>query len=143
MLLTPFGEIVIICDGKEVFYDAKQHKYNNRSLTTPVDTCYRISDLSAKESIICLVKNLDKSIKNTGGSGENYLDSEFINDNCILTIGVQDEHPSYDVGRLYNGLKINILKPVDDITFGIAWVNDYTGKDDIRTWLAADPTLDK
>ena len=29
MLLTPFGEIVIICDGKEVFYDAKQHKYNN------------------------------------------------------------------------------------------------------------------
>ena len=142
MLVTPFGKIIIICDGKEVSYNAQKHKFENRNFTTLVEDCYRIGNLCATKSIICIVDHLDTSIKNTGGSGEKYLDSEFVKDQCILTIGVEDEYPSYDVERLYNGLKINILKPVDDFTFGIAWVNDYAGKDDIRTWLAADPTLD-
>ena len=33
--------------------------------------------------------------------------------------------------------------PVPEIVFGIAWATNYDGADDVRTWFAADPTLDK
>lgn len=71
MIITPFGKILIICDGKEITYTAYNHKFENKHFSTPIKECYRITNLRAKESIICLVDQLDCSIMNTGGSGEN------------------------------------------------------------------------
>ena len=68
--------------------------------------------------------------------------AEFIKDNTILTIGMEDENPAFESVRIGTGLQYNLLQPVDKVVFGIAWATDYEGADDVRTWYAADPTLD-
>ena len=94
-------------------------------------------------SIRCEVELKDTAIRNTGASGQNYTDAEFIFGTTILTIGAEDENPAFETVRTEFGMEYRILSSASEVVFGIAWATDYEGSSDCRTWFAADPTLDK
>lgn len=143
MLITPFGKIKVYVDGACVDYKATEYSFNRHPCKDRTVTgCYRIEiDTHSRSDITCVVE-LTEPIPNTGSSGERYIDAEFIKDNTILTIGMEDENPFYESVRIKNGLQYKMLQPVDAVVFGIAWATDYEGINDVRTWYAADPTLD-
>lgn len=58
-----------------------------------------------------------------------------------LVIGIEDENLLFDSKRVEYGMEYNIKDKVDEVVFGIAWTTDYEGKDDVRVWFAADPTV--
>ena len=142
MLTTPLGAIKIYVDGICIDYKAAEHIFDRYPCKDkPIAGCYRIEiDMHGRKSVSCIIEILDP-IENSGGSGERYLDAEFIKGNTILTIGMEDEHPAFESDRLENGLEYQLLQPVDKVVFGIAWATDYDGVDDVRTWYAADPTI--
>ena len=143
MLITPIGKIKVYVDGACVDYKATEYSLNRHPCKDRTVTgCYRIEiDTHGRSDITCVVE-LTEPIPNTGSSGERYIDAEFIKDNTILTIGMEDENPFYESVRIKNGLQYKMLQPVDAVVFGIAWATDYEGINDVRTWSAADPTLD-
>ena len=143
MLITPLGTIKIYADSVCIDYKATEYDFNRHPCKDkPVVGCYRIEiDTHSRNDIACVVE-LTEPIPNTGASGENYIDAEFIKNDTILTIGMEDENPAFESVRIGTGLQYNLLQPVDKVVFGIAWATDYEGADDVRTWYAADPTLD-
>ena len=143
ILTTPLGNIKVYVDGICVDYKANEYSFNRHPCKErPVVGCYRIEIDTHGRSDIAYVAELTEDISNTGSSGENYIDAEFIKDNIILTIGMEDENPAYESVSIENGLRYHLIKPVNKVVFGIAWATDYDGADDVRTWYAADPTLD-
>jgi len=94
-------------------------------------------------SIRCEVELKDTAIRNTGASGQNYADAEFVSSTTLLTIGAEDENPAFETIRTKLGMEYRIRGSVSEVVFGIAWATDYKGLSDCRTWYAADPTLDK
>ena len=143
MLLTPFGQIKIFADGVPQDYEAIIHTYDSGPVKGhPIAGCYRIR-ISAEghRSIRCEVELEDASICNTGASGQNYADAEFISGTTILTIGAEDENPAFETVRTRQGMEYRIHGAVAEVVFGIAWATDYEGLSDCRTWYAADPTL--
>ncbi len=142
MLTTPLGKIKVYADGICIDYNATEYDFNRPPCKDkPVAGCYRI-DINAqgRNAISCVVE-LIEPIPNTGASGEKYIDAEFIKDDTILTIGMEDENPAYESVRMEYGLQYNLLQSVDKVVFGIAWATDYEGIYDVRTWYAADPTI--
>lgn len=142
MLITPLGKIKVYADGACVDYKVTEYSFNRHPCKDrPVAGCYRIEiDTHGRSDIACVVE-LTEPIPNTGSSGENYIDAEFIKDDTILTIGMEDENPAYESVRIETGLQYKLFQPVDKVVFGIAWATDYEGADDVRTWYAADPTI--
>lgn len=141
MLQTPFGPIRIIADSVSVAYEPIPHICASRSVSQkPLAGCYRIT-LPAKghEVIFCKVDWCCDPIPNTGDSGERYLCAEFIHGRTILTIGIEAENPALESLRCDDGMAYRILRPVPEVTFGVAWATDHEDGD-VRTWLAADPT---
>lgn len=104
MLMTPLGEIKIYVDGICVDFEATEYDFDRFPCKDkPIAGCYRIEvDAQEKGSIACVVELLD-TIYNSGGSGERYLDAEFIKGNTILTIGMDDENPAFESVRLEHG----------------------------------------
>jgi len=98
---------------------------------------YHGSDRSISGNPLCCDWNCTP-IENTGASGERYRDAQFIRENNILTIGVEDENPVFDTERYPDGMGYILRERVESVTFGVAWADDYTDGD-VRTWLAADP----
>lgn len=142
MLMTPLGKIKVYADGVCIDYNATEYDFNRPPCKDrPVAGCYRIEINARGRNTIACVVELVNPILNTGGSGEKYIDAEFIKEDTILTIGIEDENPAFESVHLENGLQYELLQPVDKVVFGIAWAIDYEGADDIRTWYAADPTL--
>lgn len=142
MLTTPLGKIKVYADGVCIDYKATEYDFNRPPCKDkPVAGCYRIEiDTHDRKDLACVVE-LTEPIPNTGASGEKYIDAEFIKDDTILTIGMEDENPVFESIRIENGLQYKLLQPVDKIVFGIAWATDYKGANDVRTWYAADPTI--
>ena len=142
MLITPLGTIKIYADGVCIDYKATEYDFNRHPCKDkPVVGCYRIEiDTHSRNDIACVVE-LTEPIPNTGASGENCIDAEFIKNDTILTIGMEDENSAYESVRIETGLQYKLLQPVDKVVFGIAWATDYEGADDVRTWYAADPTI--
>ena len=140
MLTTPFGQIKIIADGHEIAYVAVPYECPVKSVKLqPLTGSYRITVPSwAHREIRCVVDWNCTPIENTGASGERYRDAQFIRENNILTIGVEDENPAFDTERYPDGMGYILCERVESVTFGIAWADDYTDGD-VRTWLAADP----
>lgn len=138
-LQTPFGEIVIWADGKPLTYKAvpKQNRYASE--------CYRIFVPSeGYTEISCVLMARDAHLLGEHSSGEGYLCIEFIRDSKKLTIGMAVDEaalPKYKSKVIENGLSYGDITHIELLTFGIAWVYDHT-ENDVRTWYAADPTLD-
>lgn len=145
MLFTPFGPIKVFVDGTELDYGATLFTYDRPPVKVhPIAGCYRIhAPVGEHRSIRCEVELSDTSIVNTGASGERYMDAEFISDSLILTIGAEDENPAFETVRTEFGMEYRILSSISEVVFGIAWVTDYEGASDCRTWYAADPILDR
>ena len=140
MLTTPFGRIKIIADGQEITYKPVPYQSNVKSIREqPLIGSYRITVPAwAYREIRCVVEWNCTPIENTGSSGERYRDAEFIYGSDILTIGVEDENPAFDTERYPAGMGYILREPVESVTFGVAWADDYSDGDR-RTWLAADP----
>lgn len=143
MLTTPLGSIKVYADDICIEYKATEYDFNRPPCKDkPVAGCYRIEiDTSGRKTISCVVELTAPEIRNTGDSGQDYLNAEFIKDDTVLTIGMEDENPAFEPVRIENGLQYNLLQHVAKVVFGIAWATDYEGADDVRTWFAADPTL--
>jgi len=142
MLSTPLGNIIISADGKPLDYKAIPFSFNRPPVSEhPSAGCFRIH-IAAKDfcTISCILEYNNPAIKNSGDSGEKYLNAEFILGNIILHIGMEDENPAFESVRLSNGLEYRLLTQINEVVFGIAWTNDYH-KYDVRTWFAADPTI--
>lgn len=143
MIISPLGNINVYADGVCIDYKATEYDFNRHPCKDrPVAGCYRIEIDTHDRTVLACVVELTEPIPNTGSSGENYIDAEFIKDDTILTIGMEDDNPAFESVRVENGLRYKLLHPVDKVVFGIAWAIDYEGADDVRTWYAADPTLD-
>lgn len=144
MLTTPLGKILVYADGVCIDYTAVEYDFHRPPCQDrPVAGCYRIEiGAQGRKEIACVAEPVDPDIGNTGDSGQDYLNSEFIMGSTILTIGMEDENPAFESIRTERGLQYNLLQPVDRVVFGIAWATDYEGTYDVRTWYAADPTLD-
>jgi len=142
MLVTPLGKIIISIDGKPTEYTAVPFIYKRPPVSLqPIDGCFRIRiDAKNATSVSCTIELNNPDITNTGASGERYLNAEFISQNTVLHIGMEDENPNYDSVRLANGLEYRINGEVDEVVFGIAWATDHH-EYDLRTWFAADPTI--
>ena len=144
MLATPLGQIRVYADGVCIDYKATEYDFNRPPCKDkPVAGCYRIEVDAEGRKVICCVVELITSIRNTGASGEKYMDAEFIKGDTILTIGIEDESLAFESVRLDYGMEYRLLQPIDTVVFGIAWATDYEGSSDCRTWYAADPTLDQ
>lgn len=144
MLATPLGQIRIYADGVCIDGRAAEYVFDRPPCKDkPVAGCYRIQvDAGGRNAISC-VAELVVPVRNTGASGENYMDAEFIRGDTILTIGAEDGNPAFESVRLESGVEYRLLQPMDTVVFGIAWATDYQGASDCRTWYAADPTLDR
>lgn len=144
MLVTPLGVISIYADGVPADFEASEYLFDRHPCKEkPIAGCYRIEvDARGRSTVSCTIELYDQSLKNTGDSGQDYLNAEFISGNSILTIGMEDDNPAFESIRTRYGLQCNILQPIKKVVFGIAWATDYEGSDDVRTWYAADPTLD-
>ena len=138
-LQTPLGEITVLADGLPVAYTAvqKQNRYTSE--------CYRIYVPSNGYSeIACVLLSQDTDLRGEASSGEGYLCMEFINESTKLSIGMAVDEaatPKYKSEVIENGLAYGDISHIEPLIFGIAWVCDYT-ENDVRTWYAADPTLD-
>ncbi len=143
MLSTPFGNIKVFADGTEIEYEAKWFEYIKPPVKDkPLAGCYRIH-IPVKNycSIRCVLELENESVDVSGSSGERYLCREFCDGSVMLAIGVEDENPEFEAKRVKNGMEYHINGKVEKVAFGIAWATDYVGKDDVRVWFAADPTV--
>lgn len=142
-ITTPFGPINVFADDVALAYTAIVHTFDRPPVKEhPIAGCFRIRvPVGSHRSIRCEVGLENTSIPNTGGSGEDYADAEFIFDTTILTIGAEDENPAFDTIRTKHGMEYRIHGCASEVVFGIAWTTDYEGASDCRTWFAADPTL--
>lgn len=143
MLETPFGKIKIYADGIDVSYEVKSFDYIKPPvIDKPIAGCYRIHIPVKNYQVIQCVLNLKNgNIDINGSSGERYLCREFVKNSIMLVIGTEDENPSFESGRVENGMEYCIINRIDEVVFGIAWATDYEGPDDVRVWFAADPTV--
>ena len=146
MLDTPLGKIRILKNKKEVDYIALAHSIDFHAIKEkPLAGCYRINiDFKQNDTISCeLIStyNLEKD----NSSGEDYACKTFSKDNIELSIGAYDKIDSSNTCTceyIENGLLFeNLTYDTNKIVFGISWVLDLY-PDDIRTWIASDPTLD-
>ena len=144
MLKIPLGTIDVYVDGVPVDFEASEYLFDRPPCKEkPVAGCYRIEvDARGRSTVSCAIELYDPSLQNTGDSGQDYLNAEFIIGNTILTIGMEDDNPAFESIRTRYGLQCSILQPIGKVVFGIAWATDYEGTEDVRTWYAADPTLD-
>ena len=143
MLKTPFGTIKVFADDTEIEYEAKCFEYIKPPVKDkPLAGCYRIY-IPVKNycSIRCVLEIENESVDESGSSGERYLCREFCDGSVMLAIGAEDENPAFEVECEKNSMEYHISGKVEKVTFGIAWATDYAGKDDVRVWFAADPTV--
>ncbi len=138
-LQTPFGEIVVLADGQPLVYTAIS-KQDER-----VSACYRVRIPTENHAeIACVLLPDDKSVLGDASFGEGYLCMEFIRHSTELTIGMavdESSAPSFSSETIENGLVYRHVTNVESLVFGIAWLHDHS-EHDVRTWYAADPTLD-
>ena len=148
MLKTPFGEIKIFKNRKEIEYVAELYTVDiDEVKENHLAGCYRITiDFEENDTIICQLfsDNSLIGLKSACETGEDYICCHIEKDNTKLTIGTVDTINNMEfVGLcLQNGLILpNLPKgKTKNVVFGISWVNDLSGECDVRTYLASDPT---
>ena len=140
---TPLGKINILVDGVATNFEAKLFDYIKPPVKDkPIAGCYRIHiPVENYRSIQCVLELANGSVDVSGSSGERYLCREFVDGTTMLAIGIEDENPAFESGRVENGMEYRIIDRIDEVVFGIAWTTDYEGTDDVRVWFAADPTV--
>ena len=144
---TPLGKLNIYVDGNLINYLPIKIRYEHPSCKDkPIAACYRIYGNISKECQVKCVIETTEDVEYSPESGEEYICTTLTKDNIMLTIGTKDpsygEIKNYIVKHTENGLVFTDFSGKNEIIIGVAWVND-TDEWDVRTWYAADPTLDK
>lgn len=52
-----------------------------------------------------------------------------------------DEDKRFDTIVIKNGVEYELFEEIDMVVIGIAWVTDFKGDEEWRTWYGADPSL--
>ncbi len=106
----------------------------------------------AEHTISCKIKNHTPSPLDGPESGENLELYSFYKNGAKLSLGMEGDSGyindkrlaafDYDTEYLDDGVQYCILAitKTEKYVFGVAWINKVTEKNDIQTWLAADPT---
>lgn len=169
-LVTPFGEISILIDGREVPYTALKGK-GIEDLCPDVLGRFQIEVEfvpDGKAHTIACVFAPTCSYERGHESGEHLECQGFYNDNRFkMSIGTTDGFPyafaayafsgidistdDYDTDYLENGMAYLILPDtkIREYTFGISWIDDvgwndpfgYRNEREVQTWYGADPNL--
>lgn len=164
-LITPFGEIKILIDGKETSYIAEECRKLN-TLCPHVLGRYQITvqfTPDGKEHTIACVFQPICSYEKTPESGERLECQSFYNNQRFkLSIGLEceagyiegvrfSEKYDYDADYLENGMRylIETNTKTERYVFGIAWIDNVGWDDpiddnndrDIETWYGADSIL--
>lgn len=160
---TPFGEVVILIDGKEMPYTVVEREKDNSF--KDVLGCYIISvpfrPDGKEHEIRCVIPDI-QYVESGPESGENIECQSFYNSRGEkLSICVECETGylpdgrrwsdkyDYDAEYLENGMSYRVLeKTVEcEYVFGIAWIDkifdeaeEIDHDRDVQTWLAADFT---
>ena len=140
VFMTPLGEICVYRDGVLSDFEIVPHDCKIKSVQeNPVTGCYKVT-VSAEncQEISCVISLNDSQVARRTDSGENYRCAEFIKDDVIVTVGAEDDNPSFDTSPVDCGMACRINDPVRKVTFGLAWDCNHEGQFDIRTYLAAD-----
>lgn len=137
---TPFGPIRMLVDGEVISCTAAVHSFDHPLVRErPLAGCYRVRVSGGEgQEISCVLKGAADGL---GSSGEGYQAAEFFRGNRVLTIGAETDREDRLVRAESDGITLRLLGD-GEVVFGIAWVEDYAGSGDVRTWFAADPTLD-
>ena len=164
-LITPFGEINILIDGKPVSYSAQEGEKID-TLCPHVLGRYQILVTlipDGKEHRVACMFEPACLYERTPESGERLECQSFYNDHRFkMSIGLECEagyiggvraSDEYDYDALYleNGMEflVETYTKTKKYVFGIAWIDNVGWEDhiddnngrDSETWYGADPTL--
>lgn len=164
-LLTPFGEIKILVDGKPIPYVAQRGR-NLEGMCPHVLGRYQIAihfTPDGENHTLACIFETGLSYERTPESGDRLECQSFYNDcGFKMSIGLECESGymgnvrfsdryDYDVEYLKNGMTFLIDRntKTKHYVFGISWIdnvvwNDHTEdkrKRDVETWFGADPTI--
>lgn len=101
MISTPFGPIKLYADGVALEYEAVAHDYGRPPVKGhAIARCYRIHvPVGTHRSVRCELLFSTAPIRNTGDSGQEYLNAEFEKETINLRIGAEDENPAFETVR--------------------------------------------
>lgn len=138
--MTPFGPVCIVSDGQRVDLQPEPHRFDGpMTREKPLDGCCRIR-VKGGRTVRCFLEN--SGTRGMDSSGEGYQAVEFTDGCRNLTIGTEADRPDLEVRPGPGGIEVTVLGDAMEVVFGIAWTLRYEGASDVRTWFAADPTLD-
>ena len=145
MLCTPFGPLRVTVDGVPAAYTAEPHVYPHPPvLGHPLAGCWRIR-IPAKGAKYIRLELLpdDETLRGSGTSGEDFLGVEFERGELQMTLGAWDDDADarYETTCDAYGVQMALLGQLDSVVFGVAWADDFAPSD-VRTWYAADPSMD-
>ncbi len=151
MLKTPFGNIRIFLDKKEVEFNFSKIQNSKSFLKTET---YSLKYEFKKEKVDKINKHFLKCILETDFEYESYVESgerleaiSFEINNGKLTIGTTSglsmaefdgNNNDFDVEYLKNGIEIVIFKETvsQEFCFGISFLENMNLENEIQTWLA-------
>lgn len=145
MLCTPFGPLRVTVDGAPAAYTAEPHVYPHPPvLGHPLAGCWRIRipAKGAKRIRLELLSD-DETLRGCCTSGEDFLGVEFERGALQMTLGAWDDDADarYETTCDAYGVQMALLGQLDSVVFGVAWADDFAPSD-VRTWYAADPSMD-
>ena len=165
-LKTPFGDIVILIDGKPVPYTARKGSIDEvlwPDIVNRFQIVVRFKPDNKKHTISCVFDS-NCSFKSFPEGGERLECQSFYNDQRYkMSIGIEciagyycdgtrvsDEY-DYDADYLENGMSYLIFPntQTERYVFGIAWIDNVGWDDpiddendrDVETWFVADPSF--
>ena len=148
MLKTPLGEIIVSIDDTETEYTAVTAALDHRcdKLNGRYYICMELENDGKPHTITCSISGYTPTEKDGAEDGEDLLLMSFYNGNTKLSIGVEFDYCGkfdYEAIHLQDGMQFRVLPQTKTkyYVFGIAWVNNCNDKNEIQTWLGADPTL--
>ena len=148
MIEANIGNINILINGHNLDYS--WFELPNKGNQFNVDGRFRIvvDNIPDKEETVidCILQNQNNvPINGYAEPGEDLALISFMISNMKLSIGVQGDIPGVFYDYLYDRLRIRVteIASISRFDIFIAWITmDNIEKEEIYTWLAADPTAE-
>ena len=145
MLFTPFEPLRVTVDGVPTALTAEPFSYPRPPvLGRPLAGCWRIKipAKGAKRIRLELIPD-DETLRGSVASGQDFLGVEFERGALQMTLGAWDDDTDTRYETICDafGVQMELLGQLDSVVFGVAWADDYAPSD-VRTWYAADPSMD-
>jgi len=156
LLVTPLGKIALYIDKKEADYTAAS--WEKDKMCSGLDGRYllriRFVPDGREHTISCRIQDYLPSPEDGIESGKRLSLKSFYKNGAKLSIGAKGESDylwnkirvsefDYDTDYLEDGVCYVVLKTTKttDYIFGLAWLCNYTEKNEVQTWCGADVSL--